>query len=163
MLNPDACEVVVVDAGVDTRPIAAAAVVAATWEAAVEPNTGLKEYCGGEVTDAEVVGTDDVPAVVRLVTTPVGGLVDVIAADVDNNDDVLEANRPSRDTGGAELEADEVMVLRLSLVDVTTEERGREMFYLTTHSTHFIYGYMASDKWLRTILIVRKETRCRHT
>ena len=36
------------------------------------------------------------------------------------------------------------------------------MFYLTTHSTHFIYGYMASDVWLRTILIVRKETRCRH-
>ena len=33
------------------------------------------------------------------------------------------------------------------------------MFYLTTHSTHFIYGYMA---WLRTILKVRKETRCRH-
>ena len=28
------------------------------------------------------------------------------------------------------------------------------MFYLTTHSTHFIYGYMASDIWLRT--------RCRH-
>ena len=22
------------------------------------------------------------------------------------------------------------------------------MFYLTTHSTHFIYGYMASDIWL---------------
>ena len=38
----------------------------------------------------------------------------------------------------------------------------REVFYLTTHSTHFIYGYMASDIWLRTILIVRKETRCRH-
>ena len=38
----------------------------------------------------------------------------------------------------------------------------REMFYLTTQSTHFIYGYMASDIWLRTILIVRKETRCRH-
>ena len=36
------------------------------------------------------------------------------------------------------------------------------MFYLTTHSTHFIYGYMASDIWWRTILIVRKETRCRH-
>ena len=30
------------------------------------------------------------------------------------------------------------------------------MFYLTTHSTHFIYI------WLRTILIVRKETRYRH-
>ena len=43
-----------------------------------------------------------------------------------------------------------------------SRERERVMFYLTTHSTHFIYGYMASDIWLRTILIVRKETRCRH-
>ena len=41
-------------------------------------------------------------------------------------------------------------------------ERRKEMFYLTTHSTHFIYGYMASGIWLRTIVIVRKETRCRH-
>ena len=38
----------------------------------------------------------------------------------------------------------------------------REMFYLTMHSTHFIYGYMASDIRLRTILIVREETRCCH-
>ena len=29
------------------------------------------------------------------------------------------------------------------------------MFYLTTHSTHFIYGYMASDIWLRTTQIAR--------
>ena len=36
------------------------------------------------------------------------------------------------------------------------------MFYLTTHSTYFIYGYMASDIWLRTIMILREETRCRH-
>ena len=41
-------------------------------------------------------------------------------------------------------------------------ERGRkegrkEMFYLTTHSTHFIYGYMVSDIWLRTTQ--RKEGR----
>ena len=40
--------------------------------------------------------------------------------------------------------------------------RERERNVLTTHSTHFIYGYMASDIWLRTILIVRKETCCRH-
>ena len=40
--------------------------------------------------------------------------------------------------------------------------REREMFYLTTRSTHFIYGYMASDIWLRTILTMRKETRCCH-
>ena len=26
-------------------------------------------------------------------------------------------------------------------------ERRKEMFYLTTHSTHFIYGYMASVIW----------------
>ena len=38
----------------------------------------------------------------------------------------------------------------------------REMFYLTTHSTHFIYGYMASDIWLRTTQIVREDTRCCH-
>ena len=43
-------------------------------------------------------------------------------------------------------------------VNIREREREREMFYLTTQSTHFIYAYMA----LRTILIVRKETRCRH-
>ena len=36
------------------------------------------------------------------------------------------------------------------------------MFYLTTHSTHYIYGYMVSDIWLKTILIVRNKTRCCH-
>ena len=51
----------------------------------------------------------------------------------------------------------------LSPVSVSVNGVGRkEMFYLTTHSTHFIYGYMASDIWLRSILIVRKETRWRH-
>ena len=25
--------------------------------------------------------------------------------------------------------------------------KDEDMFYLTTHSTHFIYGYMASDIW----------------
>ena len=45
---------------------------------------------------------------------------------------------------------------------IHAREREREMFYLTTHSTHFMFGYMASNIWLRTILIVRKETGCRH-
>ena len=31
-----------------------------------------------------------------------------------------------------------------------TREGRKEMFYLTTHSTYFIYGYMASNIWLRT-------------
>ena len=38
-------------------------------------------------------------------------------------------------------------------------ESEREMFYLTTHSTHVIYGYMVSDIWLRTILIMRERVR----
>ena len=47
-------------------------------------------------------------------------------------------------------------------LDWNGDTKGRkEMFYLTTHSTHFTSGYMASDIWLRTNLIVRKETRCR--
>ena len=52
--------------------------------------------------------------------------------------------------------------LSLSLFSFRGGGRRKEMFYLTTHSTHFIYGYMASDIWLRTILIVRKETCCHH-
>ena len=53
-------------------------------------------------------------------------------------------------------------ICHLTVVKLLAAEREREMFYLTTHSTHFIYGYMASDIWLRTILKVRKETRCCH-
>ena len=52
--------------------------------------------------------------------------------------------------------------VRHMVKDHSDSKKEREMFYLTTHSTHFIYGYMASDIWLRTILIVRKETCCRH-
>ena len=54
------------------------------------------------------------------------------------------------------------LIFQLWLIAVRKREREREMFYLTTHSTHFIYGYMASDIWLRTILIVRMETHCHH-
>ena len=48
------------------------------------------------------------------------------------------------------------------LITVVCQQGRKEMFYLTTHSTHFIYSYMASDIWLRTIPIVRKEICCRH-
>ena len=53
------------------------------------------------------------------------------------------------------------MLVIAAVFEQQLTEREREMFYLTMHSTHFIYGYMASDI-LRTILIVRKETCCRH-
>ena len=37
------------------------------------------------------------------------------------------------------------------LLERTNEPEGsegrKEIFYLTTHSTHFIYGYMESDIW----------------
>ena len=32
-------------------------------------------------------------------------------------------------------------------VDIFKHYKRKEVFYLTTHSTHFIYGYMASDIW----------------
>ena len=41
-------------------------------------------------------------------------------------------------------------------------ERRKEMFYLTTHSTHFIYGYMMSDIWQRTTQIAKEEPCRRH-
>ena len=31
--------------------------------------------------------------------------------------------------------------------DSKRKEGRNKMFYFTTHSTHFIYGYMASDIW----------------
>ena len=33
------------------------------------------------------------------------------------------------------------------LILVHNRKEGRFFFYLTTHSTHFIYRYMASDIW----------------
>ena len=57
---------------------------------------------------------------------------------------------------------EKVQKMEGKIFQLEKEEGRKEMFYLTTHSTHFTYGYMASDIWLRTILIVRKETRCRH-
>ena len=33
------------------------------------------------------------------------------------------------------------------IIDMAAIEGRKEMFYLTTHSTHFIYGYMTSDIW----------------
>ena len=36
---------------------------------------------------------------------------------------------------------------KVELVRTVGEIRRKDMFYLTTHSTHFTYGYMASDIW----------------
>ena len=41
-------------------------------------------------------------------------------------------------------------------------EGRKEMFNLTTHSTHFIYGCMALNIWSTTIQIVGEETHCHH-
>ena len=39
-------------------------------------------------------------------------------------------------------------VVKLLYSPFPYEKKGRkEMFYLTTHSTHFIYGYTASNIW----------------
>ena len=47
-------------------------------------------------------------------------------------------------------------LMKLAAFSTSNKEGRKEMFYLTTHSTHFIYGYIESDIWLRTILIVRE-------
>ena len=82
------------------------------------------------------------------------------------NDVVLSIFRPDIQTGRGcrpYLEMDgQGEIAPMASAEIGRKEGRKEMFYLTTHSTHFIYGYMASDIWLRTILIVKKETRCRH-
>ena len=40
--------------------------------------------------------------------------------------------------------------------------RRKEMFYLTSDSIHFIYRYVASDIWERTIQVGREKTYFRH-
>ena len=50
----------------------------------------------------------------------------------------------------------------LLLTSSGSENIIMEGFYLTTHSTHFIYGFLASDIWYRTIQIAREETHFCH-
>ena len=38
-------------------------------------------------------------------------------------------------------------ILLLSQFSDLKKEERKEMFYLTLHSTHFDYGYIASDIW----------------
>ena len=59
-----------------------------------------------------------------------------VCAMVHVKDLVLFLGRSSSYSGGSGLP--------LSLFDLEINVWG---FYLTTHSTHFIYGYMASDIW----------------
>ena len=40
-----------------------------------------------------------------------------------------------------------VLFVMVGVIVFFLQEGRKEMFYLTTHSTHFIYGYMASDIW----------------
>ena len=41
----------------------------------------------------------------------------------------------------------EIYLVSASASQLVVKKGKEEMFYLTTHSTHFIYGYMASDIW----------------
>ena len=40
-----------------------------------------------------------------------------------------------------------LQVGHLKRKSIQSTKQRNEMFYLTTHSTHFIYGYMALDIW----------------
>ena len=46
-----------------------------------------------------------------------------------------------------------LILIFMSLISSIATKEGN--VYLTTHSTHFIYGYMASDIWLRCSSVVR--------
>ena len=40
------------------------------------------------------------------------------------------------------------LLIKMCSQSLSIMEQGRkQLFYLMTHSTHFIYGYMASDIW----------------
>ena len=54
------------------------------------------------------------------------------------NDEDNDANGSNDDNKHAQM---------LDRLAISVSEGRKEMFYLTTHSTHFIYGYMASDIW----------------
>ena len=41
----------------------------------------------------------------------------------------------------------DLYTIRHMVINHSDSDAMEEMFYLTTHSTHFIYGYMASDIW----------------
>ena len=81
-------------------------------------------------------------------------------------------NTNSKNSGTAWFNADcakskrqnveELLINKRRVYNNIKKKKKKEMFYLTTHSTHFIYGYMASDIWYRTTQIVREETRWRH-
>ena len=73
-----------------------------------------------------------------------------------------ERKREREREGETETDRQSIKLICIDMSSNIPPHNSREIFYLTTHSTHFIYGYMASDIWLRTILMVRKETRCRH-
>ena len=47
------------------------------------------------------------------------------------------------------------MIIITVIITIIMKEGRKEMFYFTTHSTHFIYGFMALDIWLRTTQITR--------
>ena len=49
---------------------------------------------------------------------------------------------------------DDKYFTRFLLKYTTVYKKKKEMFYLTTHSTHFIYGYMAS--------VIQENNRCKH-
>ena len=80
---------------------------------------------------------------------------------------VVKSNRWMTDNDNKQHTKDTMGQNKMSIARITTIRRNtshtrKEMFYLTTHSTHFIYGYMASDIMVKDHSDSEKETRCRH-
>ena len=67
-----------------------------------------------------------------------------IRGDVKNYPEETPLNMAVKDLNSVILNGK--FVVMIDKTSLSTVSR-KEMFYLTTHSTHFIYGYMASDIW----------------
>ena len=71
----------------------------------------------------------------------------IIYNNKDGNSFGIRNNQLAKQSCGGYASKDQVVFLRFYDYCLTKKEGRKEMFYLTTHSTHFTYGYMASDIW----------------
>ena len=78
------------------------------------------------------------------VTHCLGFTVEIKYITVKDDSDSVRKNKHCRHIIGYSFWLGQV---RSGQVRVFNENIQMEMFYLMTHSTHFIYGYMASDIW----------------
>ena len=94
------------------------------------PPTGYRSMCG--------TGSDDLSSNRKEYYVVIGGV-----RNIDETDWWCTMDSPYVRSNTFTLEVKR----KIQTVQTVNVGEEREMFYLTTHSTHFICGYMASDIW----------------